>query len=96
MIRLRLQFIKGEAQARTTEKRAQPDRPDLAVLPPAPTLGQVWSIGLAQASIIFGPRCWGGRHLDHPSPIIVGLPWVTDRQRTYAPVNKDQVSTYLR
>ena len=53
-----------------TEKGAQPDRPDITVLPRAPALGQVWHIGPAQVSIIIGPVSQGGRQRAHPLPII--------------------------
>ena len=51
------------------EKGAQPDLPDLVVLPPAPDLECLWRIGTAQASIIVGPGRWGGQHWDHPSSV---------------------------
>ena len=54
---------------RMPEQGSQTDRPDLAVLPPATALGRVWRIGPAQASIIVGPGCRGGRHQVHPPPI---------------------------
>ena len=59
---------------RMTEKGAQPDRPDLAVLLPAPALIRVRFIGPAQASIVFRPSHQGGRHWNHP-PLIHGHQW---------------------
>ena len=55
---------------RMTEKGARPEKPDLAVLPPAPTLRRVWSIGPAQDSIIVDPGRRGGRYRYHPPPIL--------------------------
>ena len=53
-----------------SEKGVRPYQLDLTVLPPAPSLGRVWRIGPAQASIIVGPGCRGGQHQSHPFPII--------------------------
>ena len=53
-----------------TDKGAQPDRPDLAILPPAPALGRVRGIGSAQASITVGTGHQGERHRYHPPPIL--------------------------
>ena len=52
------------------EKGERLDRPDLAVQPPAPALGQVRPIGPAQASIIVGTGCRIGRHRVHPPSIL--------------------------
>ena len=57
-----------------TEKGAQLDLPDLAVLPPAPALPRVRCIGPAQASTIVGPGHRGGRHWVNPPPIL-GRQW---------------------
>ena len=59
---------------RTPEKGARPDSPDLAVLPPAPAMEQVWCIGPEQASIIVSTGCRVGRHWVHP-PLTLGRQW---------------------
>ena len=53
-----------------TEKGVKPYQPYLTLLPLAPSLGQVWSIGPAQYSIIVDPGRRGGRHRSLPPPII--------------------------